>query len=398
MPDNTIWVKLETKNLALRRELAEIIGSVAGFHMQRADDGRRADLLIFELGNDADKEFQLLHSLLGIEAIGEIFLTSKYSEPAVLLKAIRTGAKEFFCQPINEEEVRDALLSFKERKEKSKNKESCKIGQIINVIGSKGGVGTTTVAVNLAVALAEKKSVQSVALVDMNLLFGDIPLFLEIKPKFHWGEITKHFSRLDNTFLMNILSKHSSGVYVLPSPADLNGHAAATPDIMERLLGLMRGMFDLVIIDGGQASDETYLKILEMSDIVLLLSILSLPCLANTSKLLKTFHYFGYPPEERIKVVINRYLKNSDISLKDAEKGIDKKIFWTIPNDYQTTMSAINQGKALCQSAYKKAVTNNLRQLADAILLGEPVQEKKRWKSLKPNWLMNGKETGLATE
>jgi len=252
--------------------------------------------------------------------------------------------------------------------------------------------------VNLAVALAEKKSVQSVALVDMNLLFGDIPLFLEIKPKFHWGEITKHVSRLDNTFLMNILSKHSSGVYVLPSPADLNGHDVATPDIMERLLGLMRGMFDLVIIDGGQAPDGTYLKILEMSDIVLLLSILSLPCLANTSKLLKTFHYFGYPPEERIKVVINRYLKNSDISLKDAEKGIDKKIFWTIPNDYKTTMSAINQGKALCQSAYKEAVTNNLRQLADAILLGEPVQEKKRWKSLKPNWLMNGKETGLATE
>ncbi len=102
------------------------------------------------------------------------------------------------------------------------------------MLGSKGGVGTTTVSVNLAVALSNSKR-HSVALLDMNTVFGEIPLFLEIQPKFHWGEITKNIDRLDDTFLMNVLSKHSSGVHILPSPAYLNGHQSPTPEIMERL-------------------------------------------------------------------------------------------------------------------------------------------------------------------
>ena len=189
-------------------------------------------------------------------------------------------------------------------------------------------------AVNLAVSLAEKKSVQSVALIDMNLLFGDIPLFLEIEPKYNWSEITKNISRLDDTFLKNILSVDVSGVCVLPSPSYLSKQHMATPAIMERLLIVMRRMFDYVIVDGGQSLGDISLKILGLSDTVLLISILSLPCLSNTNKLLRTFHDLGFPPDENIRVIVNRYLKKSDISVKDAEISLEKEIFWTIPNDY----------------------------------------------------------------
>ena len=395
MSDKIIWVQLGLKNVDMRREFEKIIRAVGGFHVQKPGDDQRADLLIFELGSNTDKEFQLIHSLLSTDAIGEVFIISKHFDSAVLLQAIRTGVKEFFRNPINEEEVRLALENFKKRNKSSSNKESAQIGQIINVIGSKGGVGTTTVAVNLAVALAEKKGVQSVALVDMNLLFGEVPVFLEIenKPKFHWGQITKNFSRLDSTFLMNILSQHPSGLYVLPSPGALNGHQKPTPEIIERFLGFMRTMFSFVIIDGGLTPDQTYLKILELSDLVFLISVLSVPCLSNTCKLLGALDSFGYPPRERIEVVINRYRKNSEISLKDAAKGIGKTISWTIPNDYQKTMSAINQGKTLFQIASKAPVTRSLGQLADSLLQSEPSQEQKRWKSLLRLGLMKGKRT-----
>ena len=138
-----------------------------------------------------------------------------------------------------------------EERIKALNKESFKEGKIVNVIGSKGGVGTTTIAVNLAVSLAEKKSIQSVALVDMNLLFGDIPLFLEIEPKYNWSEITNSISRLDDTFLKNILSVDTSGVCVLPSPSYLSDQNVVTSEIMKRFLILMRRTFDFIIIDGG---------------------------------------------------------------------------------------------------------------------------------------------------
>ena len=383
MPENTMHVKVETKDLDLGRELEDIIRSVEGFVVQRSDDTGRADLLIFELGDDTEKDFQLIHSLLDVDAIGEVFYTSRDFDRAVLLQAMRTGAKEFFSQPINKQEVRQALEDFRERTEKAKQKEPVKIGQIIELIGSKGGVGTTTVAVNLAVSLAEMKGAHSVALIDRNMLFGEVPLFLEIKPSYHWGEITKNIDRLDSTFLMNVLSKHSSGVYVLPSPASLNGHDPATPEIMEHLLSLMQRMFDFVVIDGGQSLDETSLKILEMSDIVLLVSILSLPCLSNTKKLLKSFHTLGYPARERIKVVINRHLKNPEISLKDSEAAIDEKIFWTIPNDYRKTLSAINQGKPLSQLASRAPITKSVRELGYALSKSGEKQEKKGWRFLK---------------
>jgi pilus assembly protein CpaE len=388
MSKNGIYVKLEVKDPSLKTGLDDIIHSVEGFALQSANDTRRADLLIFELGENTAKDFQLIRSLLDVDSIGEVFYVSQHSDPGVLVQAIRTGAKEFFSQPINEQEVRQALQNLKERTERTKHKESVRMGQIIEAIGSKGGVGTTTVAVNLAVSLAEMKGSPSVALIDKTMVFGEVPLFLEIKPNYHLGEITKNIARLDATFLMNILSKHSSGVYVLPSPVTLNGYPKATPAIIEHLLSLMQRMFDFLVIDGGQSLDETALRVLQMSDVVLLISTLSLPCLSNANNLLKSFQNLGYPSKERIKVVANRYLRNSDISLKDSQASIGKEIFWTIPNDYRTTLSAINQGKPLSQVASKAPITKRVRELAYTLAKreeGEEREEKRGWKFFKRN-------------
>lgn len=215
------------------------------------------------------------------------------------------------------------------------------------------------------------------------MLFGDIPIFLALKPNYHWGEITRDITRLDATFLMNILSKHPSGVHVLPSPSHLNGDRAVTPETVEHLLSVMQGMFDFVVIDSGQSINKTSLRILEMSNEILLVSLLSLPYLANTNKLLTSFAKFQHLQKEHIKIVINRYLKKSQVSLKDAEDAINREIFWTIPNDYKTTMSAINQGKALPQFAAKSAVTRNLKELANALASKEEKGKKRRWRFLK---------------
>jgi pilus assembly protein CpaE len=383
MLDDTIRIKIDVKSPNLTSALTEMIRSLQGFQVQSADDSGRADLLIFELGDDNSKDFELIRSLLDLGTTGEVFLISRNSDPALLLQAMRTGVNEFFSQPIKREEVLEALVRLKEKREKSKDPEPVRLGKLIEVVGSKGGVGATTLAANLAVSLTEKESVQSVALVDMNLLFGDVPLFLEIKPSYHWGEITNDVSRLDPTFLMNVLARDPCGVYVLPSPIHLNTHNPMSPKIIENLLDLMQKMFDFVVIDGGQSLDATFLRILKMVDLVLLVSTLSLPCLTNTNKLLKSFYALGYPPRECIRVIINRYLATSEISLKDAAAGIDKKIFWTIPNDYRTTMSSINQGKPLCQLASKAAITKSIRGLASVLIKGEAKKEKKGWKFLK---------------
>ena len=379
MAEDRISLKLEVKGQKLKTQFETALRKIGGFNIQGPTSKGRSELLIFELGDELEREFLFVQDLLSSGEIGEVFLVSDSTDQAVLRRAIRVGAREFFNKPVDNEEIKLALEGFQGRKEKEATGETFKDGKIINVIGSKGGVGTTTVAVNLAVSLAEKKSVQSVALIDMNLLFGDIPLFLEIEPKYNWSEITKNISRLDDTFLKNILSVDTSGVCVLPSPSYLSKQNVATPAIMERLLMVMIRMFDYVIVDGGQSLGDISLKILELSDTVLLISVLSLPCLSNTNKLLRTFSDLGYPPEENIKVVINRYLKKSDISIKDAEISLEKKIFWTIPNDYQTTVTATNRGKALSQFAPREEITKNFRNLAAELGPESETKEKKSW-------------------
>jgi pilus assembly protein CpaE len=393
--NRNISVRLETRDPNLRKQFEAIIRSVEEFDLQKPDDTGRPDLLIFELSDEPSKTFQKVNSLLSSDQVGEVFFASEQTDPSVLLRAIQIGAREFFTLPIEENEIRKALERLKKRwkPEVEEEPESGKIGHIINVIGSKGGTGTTTVAVNLAVSLAESKSAPSVALIDMNLLFGEIPLFMGIKPSYHWGEITKNIGRLDATFLKNILSVGRSGVLVLPSPAYLDSNISATPEIIERLLKVMRGMFDFVIIDGGQSLDNIALKILQMSNTVFVVSILSVPCLSNTNKLLRTFDGLGYPPKEGIKVIINRYIKDVDISIEDAETAIGSKIFRNIANDYRATMSAINKGQSLTECEPRASITKSFKELAGTLLQSDSQpstpsqqgnnQEKKWWKLSK---------------
>jgi len=380
MADTIISVGLEIKNEIVRNEIGDIVSSVPGFYVQHSSDADDCDILVIEIGEDFKNDCHIVNSLLGTGSVKDVFLVSSHVEPEMLLQAMRSGAREFFPLPVKREEIINALLKFKERHKNvifsEKNK---KRGKIINIIGSKGGIGTTTIAVNFATSLLGLlDSHKSVALIDMNLLLGEIPLFLDIESAFNWGEIAKNISRLDSTYLMSILSKHPSGLYILPSPTRLDGVNLATPGIIEKLLRLMRKDFDYVVIDSGQSLDEISLKVLELSDTVLINSILSLPCLINVKRLIDTFKKLGYPSDDEIRVIVNRYHKNSVISLKDAEKGIGKRVFWQIPNDFQTTISAINQGKTLLAIAPKAEITQNIRELASKFTRQTDIQKEKK--------------------
>lgn len=378
-----ITVKIKTNNPTLGDEIEGIVLAAGGFRLQQPGDSERPDLLIHELGPDPAEDFRLIQSLLEANAVAEVFVTSDQKDADLLLKAMRAGAKEFLAQPLDEAEVKAALLSLNRRMaQAAAARVPVHSGRIINVMGAKGGVGTTTVAVNLAMILAEQKKAGSVALVDLNTVFGEIPLFLSLTPTYHWGQITKNVNRLDPTFLLNAMTKHPSGVYVLPSPNYLNGHPPATAEVMDRLLSTMQRTFDFIIVDGGQSLDGPALKALEMAERVFLITLLNLPCLRNTGNLLKSLAGLASPHEDRVRLVVNRHLKKSDITLKEAEESLRSRILWSIPNDYQTTMSAINRGKPIHEISPRSDITRKLGEIAESIIQSDPQAEK----AVKKGW------------
>ncbi len=360
-------LKLVVADAGLARRIVELVQGTHAFEILEARDPQAAELLIVQLGPQPESKLAAVEEALKKGLAEEVFLVSETADPKILVQAMRLGVKEFLPLPLDAAEFKAALERFRERKSQSPATAADRRGSVVSIFGSKGGVGTTTIAVNLAVSLAQGQAGRQVALLDMNTLFGEIPLFLEIAPKFHWGEITKNIERLDGQFLQNTLTRHKTGVQVLPSPAYLNGHVRPTPEIMSRLLGLMRRMFDFVVIDAGQSTDDTSLKVLETSDLLMLVTILSLPCLANTNKLVRSLSDLGYVPKEKIRVLLNRFHKRSEISIADAEAGIGKEIFWVVPNDYDTSMSAINSGKPLLSVAPGAAITKSLVELAKTL-------------------------------
>jgi pilus assembly protein CpaE len=368
MANRKFLAKIFIQSLNSGKKISQTLNGDGAFEVADIADPRPADLLIYDLGPKAVSGLSLVESLIKSREVGEVFLTSDSIDSSVLLQAMRMGVKEFLAQPLSETDLSEALGRFKERQNAAREGAQHKSGNIISLFGSKGGVGTTTIAVNLAVALNMSTEKKSVVLIDMNTLFGEIPLFLEMAPKFHWGEITKNIERLDETFLNNVLTRHRSGIQVLPSPAYLNGHVRPTPETMSKLLALMRRMFDYVIVDAGQSTNDTTLKVLEISDTLLLVTILSLPCLANANKMIKSLTDLGYVPNERIRVVLNRHIRKGDISIEDAEAGLGKKLFCTIPNDFTATMAAINNGKPLLEIAPKADISKSLVELASMLV------------------------------
>jgi pilus assembly protein CpaE len=309
-----------------------------------------------------------------------VFIVSENSDPQILLQALRVGVKEFLPAPLDSETVADALTRFQDRHEKKLQKAQGSLGKIISAIGSKGGVGTTTIAVNLADALIKKKINPAVAIIDMNMVFGDIPMFLDIAPKHSWGDITKGFDRLDEFFLANVMTKSAGGLHVLASPRYLDDNPLPTSRMMEALLTLMTQKYDYIVIDLGQSLNDAAFKTIQLSTLVQIVSIQSLPCLSNANRLVQSLLKRSYTSQANLNIVLNRYIKKGMVNLETAKEGLGHNIGWIVPNDYDTSMTAINSGKTLFETAPKSKISKSFAIYCESILAeNTEKKEKKGW-------------------
>lgn len=380
MEQKKMKVRLQIQDQEIRLEFARIISSLGGFDIYASGESGIADLLILQLVGDRPEEgiLQVQQAITSGTALN-VFLTSKVIEQEILIEAIRAGVKEFFPQPLKTEDVKRALTKLMEKQPaKEAVKEAAKKqGTIINVIGSKGGIGTTTIAVNLATSLAGIDQGKSVALIDMNLHFGEIPMFLGIDSVFDWVEVAKNIYRLDSSYLLGVMSLDKTGVRVLPSPVHVLDAHLVTSSVVDILLKQLKSMFDFIVIDSGQSLDEISKTVVRLSDSQLIVTLLSLPCLVNVKRLQETFRDLGYPPDESVKILVNRYQKHSSISLEQAEKSLKKTILWSIPNDFQATMSAINTGRPLSDVAPNAEISDSFKEMASHIAGRKEVKKKK---------------------
>jgi pilus assembly protein CpaE len=341
------------------------------------------DIGLVALDSNPDKALELVSRVTETTPACSVLVVSSSSDGTLILRAMRAGAKEFLTQPLKIEDLLGALARISERRFGT-GENRPRGSQVIAVAGATGGVGTTSLAVNLGCILAQG-SKNSVALVDLDLCLGDADVFLDTIPDYTLVDVAQNVTRLDFSLLKRSLTKHSSGLYLLPRPVQIEDVAAITPEALQRVIGLLKATFTHVVLDLSKGYSPTDMMALEMATYVLLVAQLDLPCLRNVVRLMMSFNEMDNMAD-KVKIIVNRAgLDHGHITMKKAEETIGKEVFWQLPNDYRSMIEARNNGIPLIEQAPKAGITQAIVGLS-AALTGEDQPQVKE----------NGKKAGLS--
>ncbi len=321
------------------------------------------DVGIVSLNQNPEKALELVNQLHESSPECSIVVISSSTDGNLILRAMRSGVKEFLPQPVRLEDLVAALERI--GAQRFGRGDRTRGSTVISVAGATGGVGSTSMAVNLGCVLAANPR-NTVALIDVDLCLGDADVFLDTIPDYTLVDVAQNVTRLDFTLLKRSLTKHSSGLYLLPRPVQLEDAALVTPDDMRRVIGLLKATFTHLIIDLSKGYTPIDLVAMEMSNHVLLVTQLDLPCLRNIVRLMMSFAQMEQI-QDKVKVVVNRVGLDSHIGLKKAQETIGREIYWQIPNDYRTMVEVRNNGVPLLEHAPKAAITQAIIHLAEAL-------------------------------
>lgn len=372
---DTVWLEAECSRYAFFNDVAKQTSPDVG---------------LINLDSDSEKAVELVEQLAQEHPEMAVLVSSSSTDGSLILRTMRAGAKEFLTHPVKPEDLASALERIARSrfgKQAGGARSGCKI---MAVCGATGGVGATSLAVNLGCELASNPE-NSVVLVDLDLAVGDADVFLDTIPEYTLTDVAQNISRLDFTLLKRSLTKHNSGLYLLPRPVQLDDSRHVSTDDLQRMFGLLKATFTHLIIDTSKAFTPLDMFAMEMASDVLMVTQLDLPCLRNVVRLMMAFNQID-GMKDKLKVVVNRAGHGAgQISIKKAQETLGHDIYWQVPNDYRVMVEVRNNGVPLVEQAPKAAITQSIAQLAAALTgqasevgEGEASPKSRGWLNLWP--------------
>jgi pilus assembly protein CpaE len=328
------------------------------------------DVIILDLDSDPDLALNLVEKICAKDQ-ATVMIYSAQADRELLIRSMRAGAREFLTLPLSVLDMADALARVSIRKPAARRPARTS-GSLFVFLGVKGGCGVTTVASNFAVALAQESG-KPTLLIDLGLPLGDAALNLGMIPEFSTANAFQDSARLDATFLNGLLTKHSSGLFVLAAPREFT--QIATPnDAIDKLLAVARLNFDWVVVDIGSRVDLRGTALFEESAIIYLITQVGVSELRNANRVISQF----FPTRgRRLQIVINRY-SPSALLFDDTHitKALTQPAQWKVPDDFATARRTQNTATpiALGDSPISRAI----RQMARTACGLPAVPEKKK--------------------
>ena len=340
-----------------------------------------------------------------------VVMMSVQGEADYLRRSMLAGAREFLVKPFSSDELTSSIRQVytREREKLSRmaarpaaghapgtgppttggheSGESREPGRVVAVFGPKGGVGRTTLAVNLAVAAATELG-QRTCLVDASFQFGDVGVLLNLNPKNKSiADLIPELESGEIESLDTFLVSHSAGIQVLLAPPSPEMAELITPHGAKRMIELLRMSHDLVIVDCMASFNDTTLAILDLADTVLTMLSLEITSIKNIRLFLEVAEQLGYG-SDKVRLVLNRADSSLGIRVADVEHSIGRRVDHTIVSDGRSVVYALNRGVPFFLSNREAQVSQDILRLATAVVgsrsaeAGEPAKKSTQKKSL----------------
>ncbi len=320
----------------------------------------------------------LEHLIQGNPNMAVIQLSESMSS-SCLVNAMHIGVREVLPLPLDEKLFIASVSHLTQKMKKPGANTGKPGGKALAFIACKGGSGATFLATNLAYILAEKNPVK-VALLDLNLQFGDAALFLsDQEPANSLADVAENIARLDASFLVASMVQVLPNLSLLAAPENPERAVNVRPEHIEVILRLAKTHFDFVILDIGRALSAVSLKALDQADMIFPVLQETLPFIRDGKRLIHTMQALGYS-NEKIQPVVNRHEKNGQILLKDVEAAMGMKVYRTIPNSYENVTTSVNQGIPIYKVDKRDPVTCALIEMANDFV-AKPEDKKQGWLS-----------------
>jgi len=309
----------------------------------------------------------------GVGRVPIIMLTSE-ADVEQRVRGLRAGADDDIVKPFHPLELMariKALLAQGAPSLAKPGNDAPTLGKLCAFYPAKGGVGTTTIAINTAIALAREMK-RRTALIDANLQFGDLRVFLDLG--LDTPSIVSAVSEpeLDLDLFRTMMVSHRSGIELLlapPTPAAADivvERQRQTPTVISNMLSLSRRLYDYTLVDMSQAIDDFNLQLFDEADVIFVVMTADLSCLKNVPLVLETMVSLGYE-QSKVQLVLNRSNAYTGINVSNAESALGRKIDYQVINEYRGAISALNSGEPFMSSRADAPLSKSVLAFARAL-------------------------------
>ena len=297
------------------------------------------DLVIVPVDKLSSVEMALLEREIRREQ-AMLIGTAPKADPDLILRGMRAGVQEFLVSPPAQTDFAAAVDRLVRRTATETQR-----GLVTAVYSSKGGLGTTTVAINLAYAYARNHPDRRVAVADFVIGSGDVRVMLDLKPAYDIGDLVMKVDRVDEELLFAVLTATAGGVWILPASEKEEVGDMLDSTASASILNHLRAHFNVVIDCEHHMSDRT-LAAFDAADRIVLVTQLTVPALRATKRSLELCERLGYP-DSKLFVVVNRFHSGDVVTPGDAKDVLGREVFWKIPNDYRAFSDALTRGRPI---------------------------------------------------